>query len=211
MNLRLTAFDALIGKPIGLGVLAGEVGWLKAIQLGFELELKSKNDNPFDAINKVEKITPQKASSQQQMAPVVALYSILLKKGYSKEKSIMILDKLVTKVAFQFLKFNIPVVQKSSAKLSKEKKIDLFKKISSRFFNAEAVISLPEENAISFDVHFCHFAYYCKKLGVEEIGYLFCKADKIYFEKSQPNIEFSRNKTVMEGAAICDFRFKVKE
>lgn len=210
MNFRLTAFDALIGKPIGLWVLAGEVGWLKAIQLGIKLELKLKNDNPFDAINKVEKITPQKASSQQQMAPVVVLYSILVKNGYSKEKSIVILDKLVTKVAFQFLKFNIPIVQKSSAKLSKEKKLSLFKKISSRFFNAEAVISLPEENAISFDVHFCHFAYYCKKLGIEEIGYLFCKADKIFFEKSQPNIEFSRSKTVMEGATICDFRFKIK-
>lgn len=210
MNFRLTAFDALIGKPIGLWVLAGEVGWLKAIQLGIKLELKLKNDNPFDAINKVEKITPQKASSQQQMSPVVALYSILVKNGYSKEKSIVILDKLVTNVAFQFLKFNIPIVQKSSAKLSKEKKLSLFKKISSRFFNAEAVISLPEENAISFDVHFCHFAYYCKKLGIEEIGYLFCKADKIFFEKSQPNIEFSRSKTVMEGATICDFRFKIK-
>jgi hypothetical protein len=119
---------------------------------------------------------------------------------------------LVTKVAFQFLNYNIPIIEKRKIdKLPLNKKINVFKKISSRFFNAEAKITASDEKTIHFDVHFCHFAYYCNKLNVKEIGFVFCKADKLYFEQSQPDVLFNRTQTLMQNAPTCDFRFKVKE
>lgn len=211
MNIRLSVFDAFIGRPAGLKILAEETGWFKALQLGAELEMTLLTDNPFNEINQREKLTPEKESSQQQMVPVVVLYRLLQKKGYSKEKAIQILDKLVTEVAFRFLQYNIPLIQKGTARLPEKDKISLFKKLSSRFFNAEAKISTSGSDTIHFDVHFCHFAHYCRELNVPELGYLFCKADKIYFEKSQPNIHFSRTQTVMEGSSVCDFKFSLKE
>lgn len=212
MNFRLTAFDAFIGKPTGLKILAEEIGWWNALKMGIELELLLKNNSPFKQINQEETLTPAKASSQQQMAPVIGLYQLLLKHNYTKEQAIDIIEKLVTKVAFQFLRYNIPIIDKNKInKLSLDKKVNVFKKFSSRFFNAEAKITASDENTIHFDVHFCHFAYYCNKLDVNEIGFVFCKADKLYFEQSQPDVLFSRTQTVMQNASTCDFRFKVKE
>jgi hypothetical protein len=102
MNLRLTAFDAFIGKPTGLKILAEEIGWLNALKMGVKLELLLKNNSPFKKINQEEILTPAKASSQQQMAPVIGLYQLLLKHNYTKEQSIEIIENWLLRLLFSF-------------------------------------------------------------------------------------------------------------
>ena len=51
-----------------------------------------------------------------------------------------------------------------------------------------------------------------KEHGLEEFGYLLsCGRDFDLLAGFNPNIEFTRTQTIMEGAAYCDFRFKVRD
>ncbi len=62
----------------------------------------------------------------------------------------------------------------------------------------------PEKIAIN--ITRCAYAEMYKKHGLEEFGYLLsCGRDYALFEGFNPDINFSRTQTIMEGADNCDF------
>ncbi len=63
-----------------------------------------------------------------------------------------------------------------------------------------------------FDVTRCRYADMYKELGIADLGVLLsCNRDKALIEGFNPKIQFTRTKTLMEGAACCDFGYELKE
>jgi hypothetical protein len=67
------------------------------------------------------------------------------------------------------------------------------------------------ENTLNFDVTSCGYAKMYERLGLKELGSLLsCGRDFKFMDGFNPEIELIRTKTIMEGADICDFRYKKK-
>jgi hypothetical protein len=65
---------------------------------------------------------------------------------------------------------------------------------------------------LSFNVTRCRYAEMYRSLGLEDLGgSLSCARDFALVEGFNPEIELKRTQTIMEGAAYCDFRFKLRE
>jgi hypothetical protein len=62
------------------------------------------------------------------------------------------------------------------------------------------------------DVTRCKYAEMYREHGLEDFGFLLsCGRDFSLFEGFNPNIKFTRTKTIMEGADCCDFRLAVDD
>jgi hypothetical protein len=60
-----------------------------------------------------------------------------------------------------------------------------------------------------FDVKGCRYADLYRKLGEPEIGYLLvCSQDHAAADGWGDCLEFKRTQTIMQGAQVCDFRFR---
>lgn len=65
-----------------------------------------------------------------------------------------------------------------------------------------------DENSLSFDVTRCRYAELYQKLGIQNLGHLMsCSRDFPFMDGFNPKIKLNRTKTIMEGHAICDFRY----
>jgi fumarate reductase iron-sulfur subunit len=64
----------------------------------------------------------------------------------------------------------------------------------------------------AFNVTRCRCAEMYKELGIPDLGVLLsCGRDLALIEGFNPKIQFTRTKTIMEGASFCDFRYEMKE
>ena len=62
------------------------------------------------------------------------------------------------------------------------------------------------------DVTRCKYAEMYREHGLEDFGFLLsCGRDYALFEGFNPDIKFTRTKTIMQGGDCCDFRLKVDE
>jgi hypothetical protein len=67
-----------------------------------------------------------------------------------------------------------------------------------------------DEKALSFDVTACKYAELYRGLGIPELGgVLSCSRDAAFIEGFNAGITLERTQTIMQGAAFCDFRFRV--
>jgi hypothetical protein len=65
-----------------------------------------------------------------------------------------------------------------------------------------------DDGTLDFNVTRCKFAEMYRRLGLEELGpILSCGRDAGMIEGFNPEIEFQRTQTLMEGAEFCDFRY----
>ena len=68
-----------------------------------------------------------------------------------------------------------------------------------------------DDNALFFDVTYCGYADLYEKMGIKALGcILSCGRDFPFIEGFNPKIELKRTQTIMEGAACCDFRYKIR-
>ena len=69
-----------------------------------------------------------------------------------------------------------------------------------------------DEDNLHFNVTRCRYAEMYKDLGIAELGCLLsCNRDYALIQGFNPAIKLTRTKTIMEGAAHCDFRYAVKK
>lgn len=67
------------------------------------------------------------------------------------------------------------------------------------------------DTTFGFNVTRCRYAEMYRALGIPELGAtLSCNRDASLIEGFNPDIEFTRTKTLMGGADHCDFRFAVR-
>jgi len=63
--------------------------------------------------------------------------------------------------------------------------------------------------ALEFNVTRCRYAEMYRRLGLAGLGpVLSCNRDGSMIEGFNPDIEFRRTQTLMEGAPCCDFRYR---
>jgi hypothetical protein len=67
------------------------------------------------------------------------------------------------------------------------------------------------EDHLDFNVTRCRYAEFYKDLGLADIGYrVQCNRDHAMIAGFNPDLELSRSRTLMEGGACCDFRYRKK-
>ena len=68
-----------------------------------------------------------------------------------------------------------------------------------------------DEERFDFNVTRCRYAEMYRALGVPELGALFsCNRDAALIQGFNPDATFERTQTIMQGAAYCDFRYRLK-
>jgi hypothetical protein len=68
------------------------------------------------------------------------------------------------------------------------------------------------ETAFSFNITRCRYAELYRALGIPELGaVLSCNRDFSLIEGFNPNVELTRTQTLLQGAAYCDFRYRLRE
>jgi len=73
-------------------------------------------------------------------------------------------------------------------------------------------IEVVEESEVvlSFNVTRCRYAELYDSLGIRDIGTIFsCARDFALVEGFNPDVTLTRTQTIMEGAAFCDFRYRL--
>ncbi len=67
------------------------------------------------------------------------------------------------------------------------------------------------DDVLSFNVTRCRYAELYEKLGIREFGTtLSCARDFSLIRGFNPDVSLERSQTIMEGAACCDFRYRMK-
>jgi hypothetical protein len=66
------------------------------------------------------------------------------------------------------------------------------------------------KTVFAFDVIRCRYAEMYRQLGIPELGpVLSCSRDYALIEGFNPRIGLKRTQTLMEGAPVCDFRYRL--
>ena len=67
-----------------------------------------------------------------------------------------------------------------------------------------------DERTFSFNVTRCRYAELYRSLGIPELGALLsCNRDNALIEGFNADVTLVRTQTIMEGAAHCDFRYRL--
>jgi hypothetical protein len=67
------------------------------------------------------------------------------------------------------------------------------------------------DTAYDFNVTRCRYAEMYRALGIPELGgVLSCGRDFALGEGFNPNLKLTRTQTIMEGAPLCDFRYRIE-
>ena len=76
----------------------------------------------------------------------------------------------------------------------------------------ESKILCETSERCEFDVTRCLYAEMYRELGYGDIGtILSCGRDFAFAKGFDPSIELRRTQTIMEGAPVCDFRYRMLE
>lgn len=74
----------------------------------------------------------------------------------------------------------------------------------------EIVFREISPSRLAFDVQRCHYAELYERMGIRHLGtYLSCGRDAAFARGFNTAIRMTRSRTIMEGAASCDFRFSM--
>lgn len=73
----------------------------------------------------------------------------------------------------------------------------------------EVLHASPER--LDYNITRCEYAAMYKDMGLGEIGHLLsCNRDAAFCTGYNKDMELTRTQTIMEGAAYCDFRYRMK-
>ena len=210
-DIQLLIFNTLIGNPKGFKLIVKQLGLAKGLSIVLKMQLNMLFNNPFHPMNqKIPPLSWKERLSQKQILPAFALYDALIKKGYSKEKSVATVEAVVIGVANDFLKFTVPTIKESDLlKTNLSERKSMFSTIVDRFPNSFGTLKVDDDESYHFTVNSCLFASYCKKLGYENLATIFCKADRAFFDNNQPLVNFYRSETLAADGSACDFKFNL--
>jgi predicted ArsR family transcriptional regulator len=76
----------------------------------------------------------------------------------------------------------------------------------------EIEVLASDAQRFEFNVTRCRYAELYRALGVPELGAIFsCNRDGALMAGFNPEVNFVRTQTIMQGAAYCDFRYQLAE
>lgn len=211
-DIQLLIFNSFIGNPTGLKLIINQLGLMKGLGIVLKMQLNMLLNNPFHSLNRSsDPLSWKERLSQKQILPAFALYDALKAKGYSEDKAVEVVERVVVGVAKKFLKYTVPVIHpKALNKTNQSNREQFFARIVDRFPNTFGALNVEKSDkgeAYHFTVNACLFARYCKQLNYNNLASIFCRADKAYFDSHQPLINFSRTETLAADGKACDFKF----
>ncbi|MEZ5297406.1 MAG: L-2-amino-thiazoline-4-carboxylic acid hydrolase [Ilumatobacteraceae bacterium] len=75
----------------------------------------------------------------------------------------------------------------------------------------ESEVREVSDEVFAFDVTRCRYAEMYRSLGLADLGAtMSCNRDGSLIEGFNPDVEFTRTRTIMSGADHCDFRFELR-
>ena len=87
---------------------------------------------------------------------------------------------------------------------------------SLRFWTKDDALEIDvleqHDDAFAFNVTRCRYAELYRALGMAELGaVLSCNRDYALIEGFNGDVDLTRTQTIMEGAAYCDFRYRLRQ
>lgn len=200
MNLRITLTAAK--------VLIEKLGLKVTFSLVKELASEKKKGEPWKDLPAPE--SKKDIDSRNLIGDAIIIYRALLKR-MDKEKAEKIIKETICRSAIIQLYSLVPIIdQKMIEGTSKEEVEILLTEIVEKFPNTDWEMIKATEKSFAYRIHRCRLVELVKQVGHPELGGAFCPGDKIYFEKFQTDIVFTRPTTIGWGQECCDFIFKVK-
>lgn len=148
--------------------------------------------------------------SRNQAGPAVLLYQSLTV-TIGPGRAFDLAGEAILAGSLIFLKSQVPIISREQlAGLSPLKRERFIADITGRFFNADVDDPQIGEDSFSYRVCRCRFPELLQKIGLPELGELFCRGDRIFFERYQPNVLFDRTVTLARDGKPCDFSFLLK-
>jgi hypothetical protein len=157
---------------------------------------------PADTLNAIG-VLKRRDIDARSLAPFVQALS----EEFDQEKVIAILRATISRIA-----------QQQGTDLARQMEDDSLPSFSDTLpaWTKDDALNLEvlEQNdtSFAFNVTRCRYAELYRVLGIPELGaVLSCNRDFSLVEGFNPNIELTRTQTLMQGAAYCDFRYRVRE
>lgn len=167
------------------------------------LFLVSKNENESKAL---------KTHSQQRIYPAIAVFRVLLSKGYSRNQAAEVIKHFYKEKASSGAKkiqriLKLPYLYKIVPRLA-SKKIE-------KTFNEAAGFSFKKyettNEVFKLDMKKCPYFSICNRNDASEIVDAFCTADDIAYTNMHPRLLWKRKSTLARGGKICDFLIEINK
>jgi hypothetical protein len=126
---------------------------------------------------------------------------------FGKKDALDIVQKVIEEIA---LKQGCDLAEKDAG--TPMDKVDL---LVSRFCEGGAMeleVLHKSADAYDFNVTRCRYAELYHEMGVSDLGFvLSCSRDFSLTKGVSPKLKLLRTKTIMQGDAFCDFRFRIRK
>lgn len=142
---------------------------------------------------------------------IEALMAVPLIKGYidalGREKALEVAEQVVKNLAMESGKI-LAAFSGGNSMMHLQKALPMFGMGGALEFE---VVETSDTKA-GVNVTRCKYAEMYREHGLEDFGFLLsCGRDFALMEGFNPEIEFTRTQTIMEGAKFCDFRFEIEK
>ncbi len=188
---------------VAVGILRGELGRGRALRAGMAAE---RGADPFEGEGPPD--CEEERLSRGQIGPAIKLYLALVDM-VGREDALRITGRVVHEAAVIFLGHTVGRLEPARwAALDDDARRTLVETIQARFFNATADIEDVTATGFVMRVRACRFVRLCAAAGCPEVAPLFCAGDMAFFNAGPVRLE--RPGTLAEGAADCEFRFRLE-
>ena len=197
----MALFDPM--EKAALRVLAGHLGWVRALWYGLNIRSRVRSGEPFNHLP--APLTEKETLSRAQAGPAIVLYR-RLRRAIGPEDAVGITTDAVEASALVFLAETIgPLDRDSLTAMGPDERLAFLKDKGNRFPNATIRWEQAEAARVRFTVLDCRFVSLCAEAGHPELAPIFCKGDAEYFGGVETGVELIRNETLAAGGRHCPF------
>lgn len=204
------------GKPTlgdaaaSLGVMAGTLGWWRAIAVGASISSPGAIDALFADLPAAA--DDRERASRQQAGPAILLYRALLKRNdFDAPAALALLSDVIETGALRFLGRQLsdldPTVFAEMAPAQREQAAQRWLQA---FFTSDTTLQRVAADKVVFHVTGCALHRLATATGHSELAPLFCRADGLFFASREPAVQLSRPTTIADGDAQCVFELTLK-
>ena len=185
-------------------VLLRRCGFLKTAKMIFTLPVTMKKLGFTDAIKSTSDVSYY--LTLQQAAPALALYHVL--KNACPDIAEEVFEEAVVKGTLRFLNWALREMKDLAFfNLSLRELETAAVRVGERFFNATIEWKKITPDRLEFSVKRCIFVDICRRAGLENVSYVFCLGDGVFFDERLEHIKLDRPKLLSNQDDECVFVF----
>jgi hypothetical protein len=197
-----------LGAVYAVRLLLRELGAAAALKVLAGVVVDQIKGEPWRGMNPTA--DTKEALSRRQIGGAVILER-RLRSVVSPDKARALNADVVKYASVEFLKRNIPQLNKSDILSMPNEKRDAFLfEINEKFFNSDAEFELHGEESLDLRITRCRFVELLAAIGEADMAPVFCEGDGEFFTSHQDEIILDRPEKLSTGGKICDFRFRWK-